>query len=115
MNAAMLRIVVLGSSFDGLTTAFKLRAKITVISDENQFVFLPSLPWLIMSWRKPEDITLNVDKILKSKGITFIHEPAKQVYPDSSKITLFASPDYLHSFLAVFQGLVDSFLSQLLI
>lgn len=93
MMATVIRIVVLGSSFDGLTAAFKLRrllgekAKITVISDENQFVFLPSLPWLIMSWRKPEDITLNVDKILESKGITFIHEPAKQVYPDSSKIT----------------------------
>ena len=60
----MSRIVVLGGSFGGLTAAFELRrllgrkANITVVSGEDRFVFLPSLPWLIMGWRKPEDITL---------------------------------------------------------
>jgi sulfide:quinone oxidoreductase len=88
----MTRIVVLGGSFGGLTAAFELKrllgkqADVTVISGDNRFVFLPSLPWLIMGWRKPEDITLNVADILKPKDIQFIHEAAIQVDPETSKV-----------------------------
>jgi sulfide:quinone oxidoreductase len=88
----MARIVILGGSFGGLTAAFELKrilgkdAEITVISEDNRFVFLPSLPWLIMGWRRPEDITLNVADILKSKDIQFIHEAAIQVDPETSKV-----------------------------
>lgn len=89
----MARIVVLGGSFGGLTAAFELKrllgkeADITLISDDDRFVFLPSLPWLIMGWRKPEDITLKVSEILRPKGISFIHEAAKQVDPEASKVS----------------------------
>ena len=88
----MARIVVLGGSFGGLTAAFELKrllgkdAEVTVISGDERFVFLPSLPWLIMGWRRPEDITLNVADILKVKGIQFIHEDATQVDPERSKV-----------------------------
>lgn len=88
----MTRIVILGGSFGGLTAAFEIKrllgkkAGVTVVSDDNRFVFLPSLPWLIMGWRRPEDITLNIGEILKRKGIDFIHEPAKQVDPEKSQV-----------------------------
>jgi sulfide:quinone oxidoreductase len=89
----MARIAILGGSFGGLTAAFELKrllgkeSDITVISEDNRFVFLPSLPWLIMGWRRPEDITLNVSEILKSKGIKFIHEAATQVDSATSKVS----------------------------
>ena len=88
----MSKIVILGGSFGGLTAAFEIKrllgrkADVTVVSDDDRFVFLPSLPWLIMGWRKPEDITLKVSEILKPKGIDFIHEAAKQVDADSSRV-----------------------------
>jgi sulfide:quinone oxidoreductase len=88
----MARIAVLGGSFGGLTAAFELKrllgkeADVTVISDDDRFVFLPSLPWLIMGWREPADITLSVPEILKRKGIAFVHEAAKGVDADSSKV-----------------------------
>ncbi len=88
----MTRIVILGGSFGGLTAAFEIKrllgaqAEVTVISEDNRFVFMPSLPWLIMGWRRPEDITLNVSEILKSKGIRFIHEAATGVDPEKSKV-----------------------------
>lgn len=47
----MTKVVVLGGSFGGLTAAFELKrllgkeAEITVVSDDDRFVFLPSLPW----------------------------------------------------------------------
>ena len=88
----MARIVVLGGSFGGLTAAFELKrllgkkADVTVVSDDDRFVFLPSLPWLIMGWRKPDDITLKVGDILKSEGDRFVHEAAKHVDADASKV-----------------------------
>jgi sulfide:quinone oxidoreductase len=50
----MTKVVVLGGSFGGLTAALELKrllgkeAEVTVVSDDERFVFLPSLPWLIM-------------------------------------------------------------------
>ncbi len=89
----MARIVVLGGSFGGLTAALELKrhlgskAQVTVVSEDDRFVFLPSLPWLIMGWRRPEDITLKVSDILSPKGIAFVHEPATQVDADKSVVS----------------------------
>jgi len=88
----MAKIVVLGGSFGGLTAALELkrllgkRADVTVISDDDRFVFLPSLPWLIMGWRKPDDITLSVSEILRPKGIEFLHEAARLVDPENHRV-----------------------------
>ncbi len=88
----MSRIVVLGGSFGGLTAALELKrllgrkAEVTVASDDDRFVFLPSLPWLIMGWRRPQDITLKVSDILKPRGIDFVHDGAKEIDAASSKV-----------------------------
>ena len=110
----MARIVVLGGSFGGLTAAFELKrllgkgADVTVISGDDRFVFLPSLPWLIMGWRRPEDITLKVSEILKPKGINFLHEAAKQVDPDSSKVFT-AAREIPYDYLVISTGPFLSF------
>ncbi len=110
----MARIVVLGGSFGGLTAAFELRrllgkkADITVVSEDDRFVFLPSLPWLIMGWRKPEDITLKVSDILKPKNIDFIHEPARQIDPDASKVTT-STKQLAYDYLVISTGPYLSF------
>ena len=94
----MKRIVVLGGSFGGLTAAFELKrllgkdAAVTVIGDDGLFTFLPSLPWLVMGKRRPEDITLRVPDILRPKGIDFLHEAAMRVEPEASKVFTAASP-----------------------
>lgn len=106
----MSRIVVLGGSFGGLTAAFELKrllgkkADVTVVSDDDRFVFLPSLPWLIMGWRKPEDITLKVSGILRPKGIAFIHEAAKQVDADASKVITSAGTELPYDYLVISTG-----------
>lgn len=88
----MAKIVILGCSFGGLTAAFEVKrllgknADVTVVSDDDKFVFIPSLPWLSMGWRKAADISLPVKPILERKGITFIHERAKSVDADASRV-----------------------------
>ncbi len=111
----MSRIVVLGGSFGGLTAAFELKrllgkkADVTVVSDDERFVFLPSLPWLIMGWRKPDDITLKVDKILNPKGIEFVHEAANQIDAAASKVVTSKGKELSYDFLVISTGPYLSF------
>jgi len=106
----MMRIVVLGSSFGGLTAALEVKrllgsqAAVTVVSDDDRFVFLPSLPWLIMGWRRPMDITLKVSEILKPKGIDFVHEAALRVDADASKIFTLPGKELPYDFLVISTG-----------
>ncbi len=105
----MSNIVILGGSFGGLTAAFEMKrllgaaTEVTVISEDNRFVFLPSLPWLIMGWRRPEDITLSIAEILKSKGIQFIHEAAAGIDPEASKVKT-ATKEFSYDHLVISTG-----------
>ncbi|MEE9594069.1 MAG: FAD-dependent oxidoreductase, partial [Candidatus Hydrothermarchaeales archaeon] len=100
----MSRIIIIGGSFGGLTAAFELRRHlgkehdITVACDQDKFVFMPSLPWLCMGWVKPKDITLDLKKILESKGIKFVHAEVQKIDPKGQKVTIEAGElpyDYL--------------------
>ncbi|HEX9020749.1 MAG TPA: FAD-dependent oxidoreductase, partial [Nitrospirota bacterium] len=106
----MARIIVLGGSFGGLTAAFELKrllgrkADVTLVSEDDRFVFLPSLPWLIMGWRKPRDITLKAAEILKPKGIDFIHDAARQIDASASTVTTSAGKVLPYEFLVIATG-----------
>jgi len=88
----MARIVVLGGSFGGLTAALDLKrllgkkAELTVLSEDDKFVFIPSLPWVAMGSRTARDITLPVKRLLERKEIRFMHEAAKGIDADASKV-----------------------------
>jgi sulfide:quinone oxidoreductase len=105
----MVRIVVLGGSFGGLTSALELkrllgkRADVTLVSDMDKFVFIPSLPWLAMGWRRAEDITIPLEKILSSKGINFVHSAAQTVDPDKSVVKTEAR-GYSYDYLVISTG-----------
>jgi sulfide:quinone oxidoreductase len=111
----MVKIIVLGGSFGGLTAAFELKrllgkkAEVTVVSDDDRFVFLPSLPWLIMGWRRPEDITLMAGDILRRKGIEFVHDGAKQVDAVASKVVTSKGLELPYEFLLISTGPYLSF------
>jgi len=105
----MARIVVLGGSFGGLTAAFELKrllgkkAEITVISDEDNFIFIPSLPWLSFGWRRREDISLPIKPVLEKKGIAFIHAPALGVDPEFSKVFT-SQGEFSYEYLVIATG-----------
>jgi len=88
----MAKIVILGGSFGGLTTAFELkrilgrRAEITLLSDQDRFVFIPSLPWVAMGWRRSADITLPLRDILIPKGINLVTKGAESIDPEKSTV-----------------------------
>ncbi len=105
----MKNILVIGGSFGGLTAALEIKRlmkkkiNVTLISKESDFVFLPSLPWLIMGRRKPEDITLKVADILKPRGINFINDTVTEVNPDTLKVST-GQKDFSYDYLVVSTG-----------
>jgi NADH dehydrogenase FAD-containing subunit len=91
-GAMAARIVVLGGSFAGLNAAFKLkrelgqRAEVKVISRDPRFVFIPSLIWVVPGWRKPGQITFEVEPALRRRGIGFFQATAEKIDPGQNTV-----------------------------
>ena len=88
-----MHIVIIGGSFGGLTTAFDLRRflshrehEITVISRERRFIFIPSLPWVVMGEKTVADISFDLERPLTSKGINFVEAAVSRIDPDERKV-----------------------------
>ena len=90
----MPRVVVLGAGIGGVPMAFELReklgrkAEIDVVPESEWFEFVPSNPWVAVSWRKPEDVKVHLPPIFARLGIGFHACGAKQVRPERSEVLL---------------------------
>lgn len=86
------KIGIVGAGFAGLTAAFELRrrlkerAEITVIARQEQFVFIPSLIWIVPGWRTPEQITFDLRSSLEPKGIRFVHARADRIEAEQKQV-----------------------------
>jgi len=86
-------IVIVGGSFGGLTTAIELRrrlgvdrARVTVISREPRFLFVPSLPWVAMGTRTVEQISFDLDRALARREVTFVHDAMTGIDHSAKKV-----------------------------
>lgn len=88
----MRSIVVLGGSFAGLTAAFELKhqlgssAEVTVVARDSRFVFIPSLIWVVPGWRKPGQISFDLQPTLSRRGIKFLHATAQHIDADRNTV-----------------------------
>lgn len=80
----MAQIVVLGGGFGGIVAATELRKKlgkehkVVLIDKSREHLFTPSLLWLILDERKPENIERDLS-ILNKKGIEYINAEIQKV------------------------------------
>ncbi|HMK93520.1 MAG TPA: FAD/NAD(P)-binding oxidoreductase, partial [Thermoleophilia bacterium] len=81
-----------GGSFAGLTAAFELKrdlgdkADITVVARDPRFVFIPSLIWVVPGWRRPGQISFELEPVLTRKGIAFVHTVAQRIDPQAQTV-----------------------------
>jgi len=103
-----MRIIIIGGSFGGLTAAFDLRRllprqnhEIVLISKERRFTFIPALPWVTMGQKTIDDISFDLEKPLKSKGIEFVEAAVIKIDPNTKCVhTLDESYDYDYLLIA---------------
>lgn len=87
------RVVVLGSSFAGMTGALEVRKhldekhEVVVLDPRPDFTFIPSLIWLPFGTRSADDVTFPLAPLYDKKGIEFVNEAAARVDVDAHTVT----------------------------
>jgi sulfide:quinone oxidoreductase len=105
-----MRIVIIGGSFGGLTTAYELRKRldhrkceITLLSKEPRFVFIPSLPWVAMGYKSLDRISFDIARPLERRGIRFVHATVEGI--DHKEQMVFTDGEsYSYDYLVIATG-----------
>lgn len=90
----MVRIVVVGGNFGGLTAALELKrllkkeVHVTVVSRQQEFVYIPSLIWVPFGRRKVSDITFDAGEVFRKKDVEFILDEVVRVEPEANRVVL---------------------------
>jgi sulfide:quinone oxidoreductase len=88
----MAHILVIGASTGGLPFAYDIKKtlgkdhEVTVISNNLNFNFIPSNPWLAVGWRSENDISFELEPRLKRKKINLIIGEATEIKPTENKV-----------------------------
>lgn len=99
-----MRVVVLGSSFGGISAAYELRKalprehEVLVVSNSSLFVYRPSLPFVALGTRQPGQITADLESALKQRGIDFRQATVEKIDPLARRVLTTAGQvdyDYL--------------------
>ncbi len=104
------RVVILGGSFGGLTTAHELRrrlgpdrAEITLIASDPRFTFIPSLPWVALGSRSLDRISFELSGPLRAQQVRFAHETVLGIDADR-KVVSTDRAQHAYDFLVVATG-----------
>ena len=74
----MAHIVVLGAGTGGMPAAYEMKAavgkkhEVTVINEKKDFQFVPSNPWVAVGWRERKDISIPIEKYVRSPNREYL-------------------------------------------
>lgn len=106
----MAHIVIMGAGIGGMAMAFEMREiarkedRVTVISNNPKFHFVPSNPWVAVDWRKRDEIELEILPLLKKRKIDFVASGVKRVHPEESSLELDDGSRFGYDFLIIATG-----------
>ncbi len=106
----MAHIVVLGAGLGGAIMAYELRDsvrkedKITVITKDPHYHFVPSNPWVAVGWRDRKDITVDLAPTMKRKNIDFIPVAAARLHPEENRVELVDGQSVSYDYIVIATG-----------
>jgi len=106
----MAHVVIIGASTGGLPAAYDIRSvlgrqhQITVISNSENFTFVPSNPWVAVGWRKRSDISFPLARYLNKKRINFIAQAATEINPDENVVVCADGKRVEYDYLVIATG-----------
>ena len=106
----MAHIVIVGAGLGGMPMAFEMREaarredRVTVISNNPKFHFVPSNPWVAVNWRQREEIELEIAPILAKRKIDFIPVGVKRLHPDEKRLELDDGQSVEYDYLVLATG-----------
>ncbi len=106
----MATIAIVGAGLGGVLAAYEVKAEagpgdfVILISKGETYHFVPSNPWVAVSWRAREAIEVALPPIMKRKGISFNAAGAKRVYPGENRIELNDGSSVTYDYLVIATG-----------
>ncbi len=106
----MAHVVVLGAGLSGVIMAYEMRDqlrrgdKLTVVTKEAKYHFVPSNPWVAVNWRKQSDIEIDLKRTFAKRGIHFVPVAAARVHAAANTIELEDGSSVTYDFLIVCTG-----------
>jgi sulfide:quinone oxidoreductase len=106
----MANIVIIGAGIGGMPMAYEMQElsrpgdQVTVISDSENFHFVPSNPWVAVNWRKWDDIAFPIAPYYARKKIAFIPTAAKRVHPEKNEVELVDGRTVAYDYLVIATG-----------
>jgi len=106
----MAHIVILGAGTGGMPCAYEMREalsnehEITVVNERSTFQFVPSNPWIAVGWRKPDQISFEIEPYLKRKGIGFIAQRVEDIDAKNSALKLADGTSVDYDYLVITTG-----------
>ncbi len=106
----MAEVVVLGAGLSGTLMAYELLPKLrkedrlTVIGQGPRYHVVPSNPWVAVGWRDKQDIEVDLEDVMRRKGIRYLTQGAKRVFPNDSRIELEDGTSVAYDYLVVATG-----------
>ncbi|EHR04420.1 NAD(P)/FAD-dependent oxidoreductase [Bradyrhizobium sp. WSM471] len=106
----MAEIVVVGAGLSGTLMAYELLPqlrrddRLSVVSQGAVYHFVPSNPWVAIGWRKRDEIEINLEDIMKRKGVRLLSQGAKRVHPAHNRIDLGDGTSIDYDYLIIATG-----------
>ena len=106
----MAHIVVMGAGLGGAIMAYEMKDelrkgdKITVVTKDPKYHFVPSNPWVAVNWRSRKDIEIDLAPVMKRRGIDFIPIAVEKVEPDNNRLELADGQTIEYDFLIIATG-----------
>jgi sulfide:quinone oxidoreductase len=108
------RVVVVGSSFAGMTADLELRKRvadrheIVVLDPRPEFTFISSLIWLPFGGREPRDVTFPLGPVYSRKGIRFNNEAVAKIDPAAHAVSTESGDELRYDRLFRSNGSLDA-------
>ncbi len=106
----MAHVVVLGAGLGGVVMAYEMKDqlrpgdKLTVVTKDPKYHFVPSNPWIPVRWRQREDIQIDLAPTFAKRGIDFVPVAAKKVHAEANKLELVDGTEVAYDFLIIATG-----------
>lgn len=106
----MVHVVVMGAGLSGTIMAYELlpllrqEDDLTVIGQRPRDHFVPSNPWVAIGWRERADIEIDLDDVMRRKGIRYLPQGVRRMHAEENRIDLEANSAVRYDYLVIAAG-----------
>jgi sulfide:quinone oxidoreductase len=106
----MAEIVIMGAGLGGTIMAYEMKEqmrredKLTVVTKDPIYHFVPSNPWVPVGWRTRENLEVDLAPTMARKGIDFKPTPVVKVAPKDNRLELADGSEIKYDYLIIATG-----------